>query len=335
MKKKMLGAIAAVAAAGLLLAGCSSDPLGNDSTESPGGGGGSTELTKVKVVVAPIHFEPAYIALQEGFYEEEGLDVELIRGADPTSNIARAVSGEVDITTGSLGTLITSVAAGVPVTAIAGNGYTSAETATSGILTLNSSGIQTPADLAGRTVGIQGLNTGSEIGMFLAAEDHGIDPMSIERVELASAGMETALVEGTIDAVLASAPFYGQLLARDDVHLVSNPSTEYMAGAPVTVWTVTDEWLANNEETAAAFVRAMEKAQAFYEDPANVEAILDITAEVSEVDRGTLSAASLIPVSVALDEQQTQTSVDAFVTYKIVAEPVSIDDILWSGAPRR
>ncbi|GGH42359.1 ABC transporter substrate-binding protein [Microbacterium album] len=336
MNKRMIGALVPLAAVTLALSGCGGDPLG--ATEPSGAGepgGGSAELTPISVVVAPIHFEPTYIADREGFFEEEGLDVEIIRGADPTSNIARVVSGEVQITTGSLGTLVTSNARGVPVTAIAGNGYTSAEYATSGILALESSGIESPADLAGRTVGIQGLNTGSEIGMFLAAEDHGIDPMSIERVELASAGMETALLEGTVDAVLASSPFFEQIGARDGVSLVSTPSTEYLAGSPITVWTVTREWVGANADTAKAFIRAMEKAQAFYEDDANAEAVLDITAEISEVDRESLSADSLIPISVAIDEEQAKVQADAFVEYGIIDTAVTIDDLLWSEAPRR
>lgn len=335
MKKSFLGAFVIATIAGLTLAGCGSDPLGKDAGSGTEGSPSNGALTPISVVVAPIQFESAYIAEREGFFEEEGLDVEIVRGADPTSNIARVVSGEVDITTGSLGTLITAAAAGVPVVAIAGNGYTSAETATSGIISLAASDIKTPADLAGKKVGIQGLNTGSEIPMFLAAEAFDIDPLSIERVELASPGMETALLEGTIDAVLASAPFYGQLMKREDVHLVSNPSTEYMAGTPVTMWTVTEQWADQNAETAEAFVRAMQKAEAYYVDPANTESILDITAEVSDVDRATLTAAALIPVSVAIDKAQAAVQADGFTTFGIVKSPVTIDQILWSGAPLR
>ncbi len=335
MKKRIFGALGAVAIATLAMSGCASDPLSPTETTGPAESSAPAELTKISVVVAPIHFEPAYIADREGFFAEEGLEVEIIPGGAPTANIARAVSGEVDITTGSLGTLVTSAAQGVPVIGIAGNGYTSPDNATSGVLALKSSGIETPGDLAGRTVGIQGLNTGSEIPLFLAAEAHGIDPLSIERVEIASAGMETALVEGTVDAVLASAPQYNQILARDDVHLVSNPSTEYMAGTPVTVWVVSTDWLADNADTASAFVRAMEKAQAFYEDPANLDAILDITAEISQVDRANLSANSLIPVSVAFDLKQSNVQADGFYTFGIISKAVNIDDILWSEAPRR
>lgn len=334
MKKRVLSSIGAAAVAVLALAACASDPLAEEGATA-GADGASGDLTEVSVVVAPIHFEPAYIAQQEGYFEEQGLDVEIIAGASPTANIARVVSGEVDITTGSLGTAVTSSAQGVPVTMIGGNGYTSPDFATSGVITMGTSDIESVADLEGRTIGIQGLNTGSEIPLFLAAEAAGIDPLSIERVELASAGMETALVEGTVDAVLASAPHYNQLMERDDIQLLSNPSTEYMAGTPVTTWMVSDSWLETNAETAGAFVSAMEEAQAFYEDPANIEAVLDITAEVSQVERASLTADSLIPVSVAIDEEMATVQVDAFTKYGLVDTPVTLDDFLWSEAPRR
>lgn len=333
MNKRLLRALGLGAAALIALTACASDPL-DDSAAADGDAAASSDLTKVSVVVAPIHFETTYIAQQEGYFAEEGLDVEIIAGASPTANIARVVSGEVDITTGSLGTMVTSSAQGVPITMISSNGYTSPDFATSGVLTLTSSDIESVADLEGRTVAIQGLNTGSEIPLFLAAEAAGIDPMSIERVEIASAGMETALVEGTVDAVLASAPQYNQLQARDDVQLIVNPSTEYLPYSPITTWTVADSWLEENADIAAAFNAAMEKAQVYYEDPANLEAILDITAEVSQIDRDALSAESLIPVSVATDVEAASKQVDGFSAFGLVDTEVSIDDFLWSEAPR-
>ena len=57
------------------------------------------EKTKVKVaeVTHSVFYAPQYVALSEGFFEEEGLEVELIaaQGADKT--MAALISGEVDI----------------------------------------------------------------------------------------------------------------------------------------------------------------------------------------------------------------------------------------------
>ena len=63
--------------------------------------GCSKEETKTKLKVAEVthsvFYAPQYVALSEGFFEEEGLDIELIaaQGADKT--MAALISGEVDI----------------------------------------------------------------------------------------------------------------------------------------------------------------------------------------------------------------------------------------------
>ncbi len=318
-------AIAALSTIALMLTACSA---GDDTN-----GGDEDSVTQIRLVVAPIHFEAAYIADREGFFEEHGLDVEIISGAAPTQNIAMAVSGEADIVTGSWGTAITSIGQGVPLKVISGNGYTSPDFPSSGIIVSADSDIEDVADLAGHTVGIQGLNTGSEIPLFFAAEDAGIASDSFERIEIASSGMATTLEEGTVDSVLASAPYYDQLLASGN-RVISHPSMEYLAEAPVTVWTVTESWLSENADAAQAFNDAMAEADEFYMDAANVDAVLDITAEISQVDRDSVSADSLIPLSVAINIPAAQKQRDGFVDFGIVDSAPTVDEILWEEAPR-
>lgn len=59
----------------------------------------SGELTKVKLaeVTHSVFYAPQYVAMSQGFFKEEGLDIELMaaQGADKT--MAALVSGEVDI----------------------------------------------------------------------------------------------------------------------------------------------------------------------------------------------------------------------------------------------
>jgi len=59
----------------------------------------SKELTKIKLaeVTHSIFYAPQYAAISQGFFEEEGLDIELIntQGADKT--MAALLSGEVDV----------------------------------------------------------------------------------------------------------------------------------------------------------------------------------------------------------------------------------------------
>ncbi len=84
MKNKlMLVLIVLVLAGSLVLAGCSNQ----------------TELTKVKLseVTHSIFYAPQYVALTQGFFKEEGLDIELSNGAGADKVMTAVLSGQVDI----------------------------------------------------------------------------------------------------------------------------------------------------------------------------------------------------------------------------------------------
>lgn len=71
-KPRFLSAAAGLGAASLLLAGCAAD-----ASSAPAAGGG--ELTKV-TIAEPVHgtgYLPLYAAIDEGYFAEEGLDVEV------------------------------------------------------------------------------------------------------------------------------------------------------------------------------------------------------------------------------------------------------------------
>ena len=56
-------------------------------------------LTRIRAVVLPyIAFAPFFIAKDEGFFEEEGLDVEFIRLVQPMQAVAEVAGGTIDMT---------------------------------------------------------------------------------------------------------------------------------------------------------------------------------------------------------------------------------------------
>ena len=84
MKNKfMLVLIVLVLGVSLVLSGCSNQ----------------TELTKVKLseVTHSIFYAPQYVALTQGFFKEEGLEIELSNGAGADKVMTAVLSGQVDI----------------------------------------------------------------------------------------------------------------------------------------------------------------------------------------------------------------------------------------------
>jgi NitT/TauT family transport system substrate-binding protein len=306
------------------LTGCGSETAATASGEG---------LTKVKVAVAPIHFEPAHLAESQGYFEDHGLDVELVPGQDPAALLAMAVSGQVDIAIGSWINVATSASEGVPVSVIGGNGVVDSETDNSGVLVAADSDVKSLADLKGKTIGVMGVKSGGDIPVLQALEGAGVSPDDVKEVAVPYSGMQAAVEQKTVDAVVPADSFYHQMVEAG-YRTISNPVREYQANMPVTVWTSTNEWLAGNGETAGKFVAAMEDAAEFYNDDANLAAIQEVHAKVNQIDVAKAPKA-FVPVSVPINVKEAQSGIDAMEHFGLLNDPLSVEELLWEEAPRR
>lgn len=266
-------------------------------------------------------------------FEEQGLDVEIVNGADPASQLAQVVSGDVDISTGSWINVATSVAQGVPVNVVGGNGMVDDEVDNSGVLVSKDSGITDLAGLKGKTIGVVGVKTGGDIPVLQALEGAGINIDDVKEVAIPYAGMQAALEQGTVDAVVPADSFYHQLLDAGFIS-ISNPVREYQGNMPVTVWTAKTDWLDKNSATAEKFLAAMTEAVAFYEDPSNLAAVQKINATANQIDIAK-APKDFVPADVTINVKEAQDGIDAMVHFELMEKAVTVDEVLWTNTPRR
>src|SRR5882724_13718159 len=139
---------AAVAGAGvvLLAAGCSS-----------GGGssaGGPVSGTVTVAAVPGVDNVPLYLAQKGGMFRAAGVTVEIHNFSSVTAEVTALVNGRVDIAAGDYGPfLYTESQEKSPEIKIVDDGYD----ATAGVLeivTMPGSGISSPQDLEGKTIGV-------------------------------------------------------------------------------------------------------------------------------------------------------------------------------------
>ncbi|MBP1326343.1 ABC-type nitrate/sulfonate/bicarbonate transport system substrate-binding protein [Leucobacter exalbidus] len=325
-KKKLLGTVGVAAITAIAFTACSS----GGGTDASGGSG--DELTPITVLYAPVHYETAMIAQTEGYFEDAGLDVTLKAGADPAAIVSQVLSGEVEIGATSWGGLSASVAEGMPVVGIAGNGVVSTEIDTSGVLVAADSPIETVADLRGKTVGVVGIGNGTEIPLLLQAIDEGIaDPVNeITQVAIPYSGMQAAIESGTVDSVFPADPFYFQMLDAG-AKQVAAPVREYQGNSPITVWASATKWVEENPDTAEAFQSAMQQAFDYYEKEENKDAVLQFRADELQVPIDKVSQV-LSPMSLAINVPELQAQLDAMHDFGYMRE-LKAQDMFWSGTP--
>lgn len=112
MKRKVIAAILLAALTVSSLAACSSKDAGStnktkteNSSEDTGASnkkdtsGEKKEMVKVTLneVAHSIFYAPMYVAIEEGYFAEEGIDLELVTGYGADKTMTAVLSGEADI----------------------------------------------------------------------------------------------------------------------------------------------------------------------------------------------------------------------------------------------
>lgn len=280
--RRILAAGAAALTAALVLSACSSG--GSDAGGGDASGGGSDgELTPVKLQLQWLpqaQFAGYFAAADQGFFEEEGLEVEIIpSGGDIVPQDALA-AGDVDFAIAWVPKVLGSIEAGANLTNIAQIFQRS------GTLQVSwaDAGIESVADFEGKRIGSWGFGNEWEIFAAMAAE--GLDSTTVEIIT--QDFNMNAFLQGDIDAAQAMTyneyaqlletvdPDTGELYQPEDFSVISYQDT---VGAMLqdAIWADTER-LESDEayaETAVAFLEAVIKGWAFARD--NPEEAADIT----------------------------------------------------------
>lgn len=195
--------------AALVLSACSGS---GDTSGGSTDGSGSDELTSVKLQLQWLpqgQFAGYFAAVDQGYFEEEGLDVEIIpSGGDIVPQDALA-NGDVDYAIAWVPKALGSIEAGAEITDIAQIFQRS------GTLQVSwaDSGIDSVADFEGKKIGSWGFGNEWEIFAAMAAE--GLDSSTVEIIT--QDFNMNAFLQGDIDAAQAMTyNEYAQLLEAVD-----------------------------------------------------------------------------------------------------------------------
>ena len=259
-KRGLLAALAAMLAAALAAAACGSD-----------------EPDQVRFMTgfkpqANLPFAAAFVAEKQGYFADEGLQVEILH-SQGGQHIPLLASGEIDITTADAGDVLQRNADGVPITAVTLFGQEGQQA----FIALESSGIATPKDWEGKRFGYKGTVPPAYLAILQAA---GVDRSAIEEIRV---GFDPrVLSEGQVD-VLA-------------VFKANEPNVLANLGFPVTIfdpvdfgvpqlgltYVVNDDTLEEKSDVIERFVAATLRAVEFAME--NEEATLDIILEFAPLE---------------------------------------------------
>lgn len=264
------------------------------STLAACGGGSDAEssdgVTSVKVgVFAAADTVPLYDGIDKGYFEDQGLDVE-VQVMDSGAAVAAAVlAGDVDFGYSNTLSLVIAKSKKLPVTIVAPGvaAGTDADSANSAVLVAEDSDIEEPADLAGKKVAVNALGNILEVTLRNTLKKAGVDPEDVRLVEVPFPEMPAALADDRVDAAFMLEPFVTMSAENDGAREVAHPYEDVTPSFNAGVYFTSEQVLQRDEGLAAQFREGLATA---VEDvngdpsiaPAVVEKELKIAPEVAE-----------------------------------------------------
>jgi NitT/TauT family transport system substrate-binding protein len=331
---RRLGTVALAAIAAIALAGCSGSPAAPDGGDATG----APEKAKLTVAINPsTQFAPLYYGIQEGIFEEHGLELEITPQTDIAAIVSGLASGTYDVGFATVVHVVTANANGIPIRAISSiEGQIQADD--DGTLTIASadSGITDFAGLEGKRVATIGLSSHNTLTMWELADRAGVDTTSIELVQLPFGQMAAALDSGDVDAAIMQWPFAAEALAAGGVELGYN-NRELFVDTATTLFNTSQSFIDQNPKTVRAFADAMtESMLGATENPDVAKAALvdglGITPQQAEGARWNTGG------DPALNLSAFETARDLLVKYSTdqsaaaALKDLDVSTVVWSGA---
>lgn len=320
------GSIVGVAAALVLtLTSCGGggDDKPGSAAKEPGTG---PERAAISVGMLPVpDVAPLYIAIQKGYFKAEGLTVtpELMTGT--AAALTKQAGGGLDIILGNYMSVFTAQEKGVGKFKYIADGYQAGANGFNVMVKADST-LKSGADLRGKKVAVNSIGNIGDLSVVSSIKSHGLGKGDVQWVELPFPEQAKALDEGRIDAGWLTEPFITyaqkQFGAKTLIDTMSGATKDF----PISGWSATEKFIAENPRTIAAFQRAIGKAQA--EAAADREEVTKVVPTYTKMDKETAAVISLGAFPTSLSSTRLQRVADLMLELKFLSKPLDVSSML-------
>jgi putative hydroxymethylpyrimidine transport system substrate-binding protein len=231
---------------------------------------------------------PFFLADERGYFEDENINVDIHVPANPEDVLLLIGSGRDTFGISYQTSVLQARQEGIPVQSVAAL----VQYPLNSIMTLETSGLERPGDLAGRQIGYPGIPSNEALLETMLESDG----LTLDDVELVNVGFNLvqALISEQVDAIIGAYWVHESILAENEGFPVNIMRVEDW-GVPIyyeLVLVASDETVDENPELVERFVRAM--AQGYADAMEDFSAATDaMVEEYPDTDRD-LEADSIV-----------------------------------------
>lgn len=169
-----------------------------------------TEQNKqtIRIGYIPVtHCLPLYIAVENGVFKKNNMDVELVPLQGGGKILEALIAGDIDIGFSNVVSILMANRQGKDIIPITGGPIETVKNKDHAIMVLKSSKIITPFDLKGKFIAINQRQNIDHLMLKLFLEKYDLKISDVHLVEVPFPRMEGALESGSVDAIATAEPF--------------------------------------------------------------------------------------------------------------------------------
>ena len=276
--------------------------------------GQAPETPKLRVSTIPIAgMTPIHTANKLGYFKDAGLEVNVEFAAGGAQTVPLLVQGTLQLANGPAVSIALANQQGFNLRLIPPSlddkrsppGQTAS-------LVKSDGPVKSVADLKGKRIGVNTINSVNWLYDRAFLRKHGLDPSQVTYVEIPFPSMIDALARGSVDAVNVAQPFHRIAVNSGQGRVLGYPFVEVQPGLHIAAYAGSAAWLDANPNTVRAFVNAMRRSVEYLR--ANPNEAKNLIAEFTKSKRELVE-------QIPIDDWSTELSVaDVAQTLKVMQQ---------------
>jgi ABC-type nitrate/sulfonate/bicarbonate transport system substrate-binding protein len=260
---KVHNRLVALATAGLMVsfaAACGGSDAGATASGDKGAGAGSSDETITLRVAHNSNAAvlPARVAMEKGYFKEQGLDVKFTQ-VENIASLPPALDKSFDIVLSAPTLAIGATAQGIPMVSIASATVDTQSNPTAAVIASKASGITSIEQLKGKTLGSLSPTGTIGISSMFWIKKSGVDPKDVKVILVNGPDQADQMKAGRVDAVVTVAPFSTRLMKQPGAVNLGDPYLQMAPELSGIGWATSKAFADKNGEAIKKFVAALDE----------------------------------------------------------------------------
>jgi NitT/TauT family transport system substrate-binding protein len=283
----------------------------------------------LRLAIIPVaNYTPLVVARDKGFFTQENLNVTWTTVNQGAVAVEAVYGGSAEIGGSAIFEPIVARGNGLDIVFIAASTrIRSNPPDNSGLVVRANDSIQGAKDLAGKKVSAGLINSVNYAHIREWLQRNGVDPSSVQFLEIPFPQMADALFQNRLDAVWNVEPFLTFMLKSGNARVIAYPYQENVPHMDITCYLAKESWVKANPDVVRRFKRAIDRATTYLVN-ASKEERDDFVAKYSGARPEVVAAMNLPEYVTEFNVASLKANLEIAVRQKL-AKPFDLDAMIW------